>query len=122
MTMASVSTGNSESAARPDPYSGSADFSTIIAPVYLSKKLEFETFSTLSVKATEPIDASEVLVVEHGYCDRISVEDDGMEMFQKSIFVVLGDPSLFNSLRPRSMLLLGNGSEQVRGEVWQPGF
>ena len=49
-----------------DPNSPQADFSTIVAPVYISPKISLET-GNLEIKATQDINAGETLAIEHTY-------------------------------------------------------
>eukprot|EP00392_Amoebophrya_sp_AT5.2_P007822 g7841.t1 len=83
------------------------DFGTLIAPVYVSSAVQFETLTSISAAAVRPIKRGEILVVEHGYCE---VLDCGTktkgggglpDMMQSMSTAILGDPWLYNALQPR---------------------
>eukprot|EP00392_Amoebophrya_sp_AT5.2_P016734 g17030.t1 len=100
--------------------SPSTDYGTIVAPVYVSPSVHFETLSSAKATATAPIKAGEIIAIEHGYCEQWDDVESGVWMCRNMMAVILGDPWLYNALQPRKEVALG--SKGVRKDLWDREF
>eukprot|EP00392_Amoebophrya_sp_AT5.2_P013250 g13366.t1 len=100
----------------------SADYHTIVAPVFISPNILCETFSAQCITATADIDKGEILIVEHAYCE--TADDASSDWLPGMMCAIAGDPCLYNALRPRKRIqpeASGPSGEKVpASELWAP--